>query len=425
MRARFFIFFSLLVFSNLEATELLFDEAIEKALSASRQIKITRIDSKLAGVSTLQDAALMSPKVSIAWANTHYDSLITFQFNGTTTTVRPQKQSLGTLIITQPISPLLGLIQKMRADKKTEQAAQAGFELSRVEIAFGSAQAYRQIQQLSELDRIAKERVSVGEKQEHDAAAIYRAGRIAKSDLLRIKMALGQAKVGAATVHAQYQAALYAFKDLLGYELDEMVELSKISTYAKAPADTPLKTDRLDIKAAKLTYEAAIENNWLNIASFLPILNGFVRAEHNFIDPGQFQTSTFYSMGLNLTWDAWDGGTKFLNYKASSLISSKANLNYLTATRNAAIDQEQKRLDLDAAIESLELQKTNLEQGEEAYKAAFQRFQNGAVSVTDLLQSELDLNNAKVNWAKALTDLDIKHMLLQKANGARRPTSLL
>jgi outer membrane protein TolC len=425
MWARLFIFLSLWVPSNLEATELLFEEAIEKALTVSRQVKIARIDSRLAGIPALQDAALMSPKVSIAWTNTHYDSAILAPFSGANIVIRPQELSAGSLIITQPISPLLGLIQKIRADKKTEQAAQAGFEFSRVEIAFGSAQAYRQIQQLSELDRIAEERVELAKKQEHDATAIYRAGRISKSDLLRIQMALGQAKVAAATLHAQYEAALYAFKDLLGYELEDRISLSPLPDLSATATDIPEETERLDVKAAKLTYEAAIENKWLNIASFLPVLNGFVRADHNFINPGQFSVATVYSIGLNLTWDVWDGGARLINHQAGSLSSNKANLTYLTAARNAAIDQKQKKLDLDAATESLDLQKTILEQGEEAYKATFQRFQNGAVSATDLLQAELELNNAKVGWAKALTDLDIKHMLLQKANGAKRPTSLL
>ncbi|MEI6805229.1 MAG: TolC family protein [Myxococcaceae bacterium] len=428
MRVCFFIFLSLWMVSRLEANELLFEEAIDKALAASRQVKIARLDSKLASTNTLQSAATMSPQVSLAWINTHYDSAIMVPFNGQNVTIRPQEQSLGSLIVQQPISPIIGLIQKIRADTKTQKAAQAGFELSQVEIAFGGAQAYRQIQQLSELDRIAKGRVELGEKQEHDAAAIFRAGRISKSDLLRVRMALGQAKVGAASVHAQYEAALYAFKDLLGYELDELVELSPL-TSPLAPLQQiesgTEKTERLDIKVAKLTQEAAKENSWLSVASFLPNFGAFARIDKNFVDPGGFSVTTVYSIGLNLTWNIWDGGTRFLNLKSASLMTSKAHLNYLTTMRNAAIDQEQKRLDLEAAKESLDLQKTMLEQSEESYRAAFTRFGNGAISVTDLLQSELDLNNAKVGWAKAITDLDIKHMLLQKANGARRPTSLL
>ncbi len=424
MRACCFIFLSLCVW-HVEATELLFEEAIEKALAASRQVKISQIDATLAKTNTLQNAALMSPKVSLAWANTHYDSAISVPFNGTNVVIRPQEQSLGSLIVSQPLSPIVGLIQKIRADRKTQQAAQAGFELVRVEIAFGSAQAYRQIQQLSELDRIAKDRVALGEKQEQDALAVFKTGRISKSDLLRIQMALGQAKVGAATVKAQYEAALYAFKDLLGYDLKDTLELSKLPPQIPPLPEGEGEFERLDIKAAKLTHEAAVENNWLSIASFMPVLNAFARLDHNFIDPGGFNISNIYSFGLNLTWDVWDGGTKFLNLKSSSLVSSKAHLNYLTATRTAAIDQEQKALDLKAAKESLALQKIILEQAQESYQAASTRFGNGAISVTDLLQAELDLNNARVNWAKAITDLDIKHMLLQKANGARRPTSVL
>ncbi|MEI6790426.1 MAG: TolC family protein, partial [Myxococcaceae bacterium] len=131
------------------------------------------------------------------------------------------------------------------------------------------------------------------------------------------------------------------------------------------------------------------------------------------------------SLGLNLTWNIWDGGARFLDIKGAFLMKSKAHLNLIETTRKAAIDLEQRKLDLEAAKESLELQKTTREQAEESYKSAFERFKYGAVSVTDLLQSELDLNNAKVSWIKAIIDLDIKNMLLQKANGQKRPESLL
>ena len=429
MRVSVLIFLSFWMVSSLGASELLLEEAIDKALLASRQIKISRIDATLAKTNNLQNIALMSPKVSLGWANAYYDSPIQFDLNGHNAVIRPQETSAGFLQIIQPISMLVGLIQKVRADYKTQKAAETGSELSQVEIAFAAAGSYRQLQQLKSFNQIAEERVQLGLRQEQEGKAIFEAGKISKSDLLRVQMALGNFKVGAANIKTQYDSSLLAFKDLLGYELTNEVELSKIPLNPEIPTlekeGSGGISPRLDIKIAQLTYEANKNNTWLSYASFLPNLSAFARVDKNFINPGAFSQAEFYSLGLNLSWDIWDGGSRFLNIRSASLMASKAHLNLLEVTRKASIDQEQKKLEFKTAWESLDLQKTSLEQAEQAYESASEKFKLGAISVTDLLQSELDLNNAKINWAKAITDLDIKHMLVQKANGQRRPESIL
>ncbi|MEI6790345.1 MAG: TolC family protein, partial [Myxococcaceae bacterium] len=289
MQVRLFIFLSLWVVSNLKATELLFEEAIDRALVASRQIKLSKIDTKLATINTLKNVTLMSPQVSLGWNNTYYDSPIQFDFNGHNAVIRPQETSAGFLQVIQPLSPLIGMIQKLRADYKNQKAAEAGYELTQVEIAFGSAVAYRQIQQLGQLNQISKDRVQLSIRQEQDAAAIFRAGRINKSDLLRIRMALGGSKVAAANMQSQYESTLLAFKDLLGIELTAQIELSVLQTSPiLLEADNTNPSLRLDIKAAQLTYEAAKENSWLSTASFLPNLSAFARVDKNFITPGVF-----------------------------------------------------------------------------------------------------------------------------------------
>lgn len=426
MWARLFIFISLCRISDLHAAELLFTDAVELALAASRQIKISRIDHTLAKINTLQNAAMMSPKVSVIWNDTYYNSAITVPFGGQDISIRPKQLAAGSLVLQQPLSMLIGLLQKIRSDIKTQQAAETGLELTQVEIAFGTAQAYRQIQQLDGLVKIAKERIELGIRQEQDATENFKVGRISKSDLLRIHMALGQARVAASSIITQYETALLAFKDLLGYELTDSIELSKIpSELALKTEKEALSQERLDIRIAQLTFRAAQENNWLPIASFLPNLSAFARIDENFTNAGTFQIPTTYSFGFNLTWDIWDGGARLLNMKSTSLLASKAHLNLIETKRQALIDQEQKKLAFHTAKETLGLQKTTLEQAQEAYFATSEKFKYGAASITDLLQSELDLNNARINWNNAITDLDVKHMLLQKANGQKRPETLL
>ncbi|MES2504104.1 MAG: TolC family protein [Myxococcota bacterium] len=441
MLARLFTGFALFLSLGASATELTLDDAVQAALTNSRQIKIAGIGSTLARTSIWRDVAMMSPQLALGWGLTQYDSAFKNDIPGMgSIVIRPEQLSAGYIQATQPLTPLVGLIQKIRADYSSSQAAALTHEKARVDIAFAAATTYRLVQQLAAFNQIAIERVKLSDRRDEETSAIFEAGRLSETDLLRVRMRSGEAKVAAANLKAQYESTLAQLQNLLGMDLEDSIEMPPIPGMSQDNATfvvpklpeldgsqttEPSNLQRLDIRIARYQQEASSRTNVLSMASFLPVLNAFGRFDKNFADAGAFVPPQYYSFGLTLTWNVWDGGARFIDMRASSLMLAKANLEMVETSRLAIIDQRKKALEFQAAKEALAVQKITIEQANQAYEGNNERFKLGGITVTDLLQSELEMNNAKMSWAEALINVDIKHMALEQAEGAKRPTSIL
>jgi outer membrane protein len=412
--------------------------AVERAVQVSRQVKKAKYDVRISTIGVQQDIALMSPRVTMGWNYAYYGSEVNVPFSTPQgpqeILIRPSEVSTGNLTLAQPITGLFGAFRKALVDGMAETISKTTLKATQSKIAFLAAQAYRQVQETEAVYDIARERVSISQKQAHDANVSFELGRFAKTDVLRLDMALGQAKIGLAGAKAAYEIAVSTFRDLLDYQPGETLLLEKlpkvedikvaIAVPDLMPAQDVALNARLDVKIAQVARKMAHDGAVLPLATLIPDVNVFARWDENFSNIGTFGVKSQFSIGLMLNWNLWDGGARFLSFKEGRLRMHKASLDLIDATRNANLEVQKALASLIAAQDTLELQKVNVAQAEEVHRGSSIRFSNGAVNITDFVLSEDALNRARVDLAKSLTDLDTKNMLLQQAMGQERPSSI-
>ncbi len=423
---------------------LSFDEVIERSLQMSLDVSNSKIDEKIKSTQQAKTFAQMSPKLSAAWNYSRYDSAIPFlndqgvqetDKDGQPRFIRPLNSSSGSITILQPLTGFLAGLAGALIDGVRKAKSRLGTQEIKMNVAFSAAMAYRQVQQAEAIYAIAEDRVALAEKQRKEAQISFRLGRLSKSDALRLEVLVGQAKVETANTKANFENMQAQLLNILDYQADRIFQFEKIPdakhvdivvavpTLVEAKANAAV--DRFDLKVARLNQKELEQSSLLPLLSILPNINAFVRFEHNFGQTGLFSLPKTQVMGLSLDWAIWDGGDRFLSRRILQLESYKVKNQVAALERQLSLNVLKARSDLVAAQDVLALQKAMFLQSEEAYRGMYERFRLGALSVTELLQAENTLNSTRVDLVKAVTDLDIKNMLLQKAMGKSRPISVL
>lgn len=423
---------------------LTLDEIIERVLEVSLDVDNAKLDKKTQSMQLAKTIAQVSPKVSAAWTYNHYDSAIPYLNessvqekgkDGELLFIRPLNTASGSVTILQPLTGLLAGLAGALIDGVRKSKSQLAIEEVKTNVSFSAAMAYRQVQQAEAIYLIAEDRVALAEKQSKQAEVSLRLGRLSKSDGLRLDVSVGQAKVGTANAKAVFENMQAQFLNILDYQSDRVFQFEKIpaAKYVDIKITVPTldearvgaQEQRFDLKTARLYQKELEASSLLPLLSVLPNINAFMRFEHNFLQAGFLSVPTTKVMGLSLDWSIWDGGDRFLSRRILQLQAYKAKNQVAALVRGVSLEILKTRSDLLAAQDVFALQKTILRQSEEAYRGVSERFRLGALSVTELLQAENTLNSTRVDLVKAVIDLDIKNMLLQKAMGRTRPVSVL
>jgi outer membrane protein TolC len=423
---------------------LTIDEIVDRALQVSLNVDNAKVDKKIQTMQLAKTMLQLSPKVSAAWAYNHFDSAIPFlneqgvqevDRDGQLQFIRPLNTSTGSITIIQPLTGFMAGLAGALVDGIRQTKSRLVIENVKIDVSFFAAITYRQVQQAESIYLIAEDRVVLAEKQRKEAEVSFRVGRLSKSDVLRLDVLVSQAKVETARARAIFENTQAQFLDILEYQSNSVFRFEKISdgkhieinisvpTLDEARADAYV--GRFDLKMARLSQKELEGSSLLPLLSILPNVNAFMKVEHNFLPAGFFSMPSTKTMGLTLDWSLWDGGDRFLSRRILQLQSYKAKSLVAGVERGLSLEILRTRSDLLAAQDVLSLQKSMLLQSEEAYRGVSERFRLGALSVTELLQAENTLNTTRVDLAKAVIDLDIKNMLLQKAMGKTRPVSVL
>lgn len=420
-----------------------YEETIQKALATSSQRKIAESDYDAQVAKKRQAWAGIGPKVTAGYTELKFDKKINEtiplaippSLGGTGEPimfpVRDDKMRTASITVAQPIVSLYPLIQYARFEGVNADLKQTTLKIIEREVAYGSAVGYRRAQQAAEMVDIARASIKAAENQSKDAKALFSAGKLTKGDLLKVEMALLDAKAQLAKAEAGRDVAFSSLSEALGLPHDSFLVLDKIS---RAPKPGPLgdqpRNDLVD-KAVRTRLEMTAANHGASLADFgkslayakfTPQVNVFAKWEKDYYNlvPEARNTRTY---GVQATWDIWSNGQSFFEVYEASAGQLKAEESKHEQEQKIRLEVYQALSNLKAAKEMVVLAQGVLEQAEEAYRIETARFRSGATTTTDLLLSENAQTKARGGLVAALTELDIQYLNLGKAVGFESPLS--
>ena len=358
------------------------------------------------------------------------------------TTYVPDSVTTAGITLSQPLVGLAALFLKIKADSLSTRISRNNQSQSINDARTNAAEAFLRFTKAEELVKISKLSLSVTEKQRLDADAQYRAGKLNRADVLRLELAVSDAK----NQLTQAQSA----REISLLSLGEQIGIPQVKSFTVvAPVDSMWERKKLSVPAAEQVLKLAYENrnevknaeDGITIAEYyktasgvdyVPNISAFARYSRDFetkevrVQPPLVTTGyskkdiqDSFSYGLKFNWALWDWGSRWQRSNEYQAKVNKARIGKEGAESGVRLDATRSHLELQAAVESLGTSKTSVSFAEEVFRLTQVKFSNGSATATDLVAAERDQTRARAGLASARADVDLAWIKLQKAQGVQ------
>ncbi|RKY89875.1 hypothetical protein DRQ15_08605 [candidate division KSB1 bacterium] len=247
---------------------------------------------------------------------------------------------------------------------------------------------------------------------------------VTENDLLRTKVALSNTKLGLIKARNGVRLAKVAFCSKIGLSLEQPIRLTeKLQIIDLLPinledAIRKALENRPEIKAMHNNIKIARTAVAISKAAYYPSI--FLAANYSYRRPDRQYNPKFYttwtiSLVAQLNLFDW-GQTAFQIEQAQSQLQQTEHA--MKQLQDGIVLQiTQTYLSLLEAKEKVETTKINIQQAQENYRVTNEKFKQGLVSNTELLDANTLLTQAKTEYINALADYRIAYANLMHAIG--------
>jgi outer membrane protein TolC len=416
--------------ASFAAERITVDQAVEMALKGNlRLVSVV----KRAGSShdlALSQGARMLPGVHLSEEYQHWNSPFSIAFPSPTGgqpmsfVARQQDTNSFVAAISQPLVGLLHTGYDYAAQRANAKASDAGVRVSQAAVRQIVQTAYLQYFEARALEQIAAS--SVGELGEQVTVnqARLKAGVITNADLLRVTVALANAKQQQIAAHAQGVVARTNLIDTIGLDAEADVEFAEPTTLLSMSAapmpDLRAATraavgKRPEVAQAEAAAQSAGRSSTARHLALLPEVDaegGYVRTDGQlFAPPNQ------WFVGVKATWNIWEWGASYFQARSAARQADASKTDLQNQKRQVAVEIKNTAAQTQAASVVVDVAHEAIASAQEAYRVTQALVTAGSATTTDLLDSQSAFLTARLNLARAQYELAIQRVALARVMG--------
>ncbi|MBQ9487690.1 MAG: TolC family protein [Selenomonadaceae bacterium] len=283
---------------------------------------------------------------------------------------------------------------------------------------------YFNILQCRNLIKVEEDNVRTLQEHLKNVNAQFRAGTVAKADILSTEVRLANAQQALITAQNNYDIAIATLDNYILLPADTIIHPQDELTHVKYNVDLQTCTayaldNRPDAAAADYAVKRAESNIRSAKAGYLPSVNAVASAGlSSQIFPFKPNSDgESWTIGLSASWNVFDGGITETQVK-------QAEAALVSAQEDAAILKESIQLDIQSALLTLRAAEKNIEttqvairSAEEDYHIAQVRYAAGVGTNLDVMDASDKVTQAKTNYYTALYNYNTAKAELDKAMG--------
>ena len=411
-----------------QGQKITLQQAIDMSIKNSNSLKISdaKIVEAVANVREAKDRQLPDAKVSgsylrLAGANV---DLKTKQASGGSGGGTPTiNQALyGIANVSLPIYAGGKIKYGIESAKYLEQAARLSAGNDREAISYNTVQAYTNLYKAGAMVAVIDSNLSASVKRDSLFSRLEQNGLLARNDLLKAE--LQTSNIELALLDAQSNLAITNVNMDLMLGLPENTVIQIDSDFVNAKQDLKsfpemeslaLQT-RKDVQAIGFQKKAAnlgIKSAKADAYPSLAITGGYIAADI----PKFISITNAVNIGIGVQYNIsslWKSNTK--------LQQAKARLTELDATQNSLNDQIKLQVNRDyqgylLSQKKIEVYDKAIVQATENYRITKNKYDNSLVTITDLLDADVALLQARLNAAAARADAALAYNKLLETTG--------
>lgn len=327
--------------------------------------------------------------------------------------------TLYTLTANWPLFDGFATAYRIKSASKQEQASQKEFEWAQfatqrqVVLQFYKALAAEALKEVSEQNLLTLT--------DHlkDVQALNKAGISTSYDILRVEVQVSEAKSEVLNANDNFEMAKFRLGEVMGKTVEtrnlagKLPDLSNVKIENLAPS-----TQRQDLQALRERADSMGDLSTSAHLYWVPKISAFGQYQYynnkndRFSDSEAFREA--YLVGLNLTWNLFDGFSSVAKSRSAAAQAMQFEKNYESIRLKAEQDLEfwKRKFNYFKTVYSSRV--TEVQKSAEAVRIAKEGRRAGARTTTDLLDAELDLFrsragqvNAQIGAVEALINLEM------------------
>ena len=295
--------------------------------------------------------------------------------------------------------------------------------------------AYFNLQEADEGVRIGQASVKASLVSLRDARARYNAGVNTKLEVLEQETQLARDRNLLATNLGE--------QELTRRNLAVLLDLPQDVTPTAASPARPLGLWQPSLQESivaafnyreeldQLILDVSINNSQANasLAAVQPVLS-FVNSttafrtqgqtnqpSTTFIDQGDFSYGVENSSALTATWNLFDGGRARAQYRRSKQAAEQSRFNFARTRDQIRFEVEQGFLGLRTAIQSIDTTASEVLSSRESLRLAQLRVQAGVATQREVVNTQRDLTQAELKYARAIREYNTNLSRLRRRTG--------
>lgn len=422
------------------------EQAVQTGLENSKMLKSSHFKVIAAEAKTTETNALGLPSVKLNAAYTRLSEVDPFKLNfpafGTlqpdnkTVLFQTVEAQLGDNIVNnytlratvqQPLFTGNKISGAEEIAEYSYEATKQDFSKDKNELIFAIKSAYWNVYRALEFKKVVDENVEQIKAHATDAENMMKQGLLTNNDLLKVQVQLSDALVRQIDAKNNVHLATIALNNTLGLPLSTAIEIAS-PLQPNIPALTPVDglvkkavENRPEILGMNARMKMSESNLSVARSGWYPQI--FLVGNYNYLRPNQRifpvkdEFKGTWDVSISLSYDLWNW-----NSTGSQTTQAEAQL---SQTEHAVsqlkdgitLEVTQSFLALNQAKERADVAKQGVGQAEENYRVTNERYKKGLNVNSDLLDSEVALLTAKLNYTQSLVDYELAAARLTKAVG--------
>ena len=424
------IFSLLIVFQNaiqisVSAQETSKPISLEQAISASlnnnKNIQLSNIDEKIATSNYKQTDAIYLPHVSLSYtAFTTNNPLNAFGFNLQQRSVsqndfnpdllnHPSNTSdfSTKLEIQQPIINM-NLMYKRKAALKQKEVFAFLTQRTKEYVTFLVTKAFLQLELSYEAVVVLEEALQTTKAVNKFTEDHFQQGLIQKSDVLNTRVYIATVEKDLAAAKSNIANASDFLSNLMGASFGNIYVPKKFNDKKNndSISSNKLNESRADFVAMQKAIEASNLMIESSKKSYLPKLNAFGNYQLNDNKILGFGANS-YLVGLQFSWDIFKGNKTKNEIETQTLERNKLYLNLSKQKEESQLELNKTYREYNDGLFAIKQQNLAVEQASEALRILTNRYQQGLVNTTDVLQATTQVSQQKFGLTQAIFNTKI------------------
>ncbi|MCX2582598.1 TolC family protein [Pedobacter sp. MR22-3] len=410
--------------------ELNINQAIELGIANSKNLKLSqnKIDQAVAKLEVVKDNALPSANANFIYNHAEIPTS-TFTLPGGGSSLQLPKRAdafVGTAAVQELVYGGGKLKYAKESTKLLADVARLDADKNKEEITYAVINTYYALYKVAQSKKVVDQNLESIAAQIKQAQRFFEQGIVTKNDVLRFQLQQANVTLNQMDIESNRKIINYNLDILLGLPDDTVVKIADPDASPKSVGSlneyiVQAMTNRQELKQLDVQNKVADYNIKTIKANTLPTVA--VGANLYYINPsGSFippvnQYLMPVTVGATVSWNI---GSLWTNRNKVS--EAKIEQSAITVQKDILTDQVKTDINKNfqtyqVAVNKIQVLETSIAQATENDKLLASKYKNNVASVTDRIDAETLLYQAKINLEIAKADAGLAYYTLLKSTG--------